>query len=79
MPFQIEPLDKNSTFDNAIASPQWITGAGQKISWESCAVSVYENGNREEPTDTYPVCSGKGTVEKGIELWLTGRRGKINP
>jgi hypothetical protein len=76
--FLIEPLDKDSNFDNAISSPQWIIGAGQKISWEFCAVSVYENGNREKPTTIHPVCSGKGTVERGIEVWLTGRRGKIN-
>lgn len=76
-PFQIEPLDTPVNFDEALASPQWVTGAGQKIFWSKCAVTVYEKGDRTTPTERYNVCTGKGTVERGIELWLTGQGGRV--
>lgn len=75
--FAIEPLDESIDLDDAKTSPKWIVGSGQKVYWRSCFVMVYSTGNLEEAIAQHETCDGQGTVEKGIEIFLGGKGGKV--
>ena len=38
---------------------------------------VYTTGNTSKPIEQYDKCDGKGTVAKGVEIFMGGREGKV--
>lgn len=77
MSFNIETLDESVNFDDAVSSPQWIVGSNQTIYWKNCFVWVYKSSDRNVQVDKNGTCDGKGTVQKGTDIFLGGKGGKV--
>jgi len=77
MSFTVETLEQATDFSDALKTPKWIVGEGQKVGWRSCFVHVFVKGNTRDPTHTYDRCDGQGTVPRGTELYFGGNGGRV--
>lgn len=58
--------------EHAKMPPTWITGNGQTVYLVDCWYLVYENGNRQEPTERCDKCSKQGKLPTGTEIFIGG-------
>lgn len=71
MPFDCTDITEEIP-EHAKMPPTWITGNGQTVYLVDCWYLVYENGNRQEPTERCDKCSKQGKLPTGTEIFIGG-------